>query len=123
MKKSAIQYIRTQPVVRAFLSVGLMSLLLLLTSINFFIYSGNAKEVVAYSCVESDEDCSQGNPNPAGPDEKSPGNPVSITEEYIHESEGAESPFWTNALFSHKIHEAEKLNIVHYDIFSPPPEA
>jgi hypothetical protein len=101
-----------------------MCLLLLLTSINFFIYSGEAKSHMQYSCVEADEDCSsQSNPNPAGPDEKSPGNPVSITEEYIHEGEDSVDPYWINALFCHKIHEAEQLNIVHFEIISPPPEA
>lgn len=122
MKRSAIQYIRTQSTVRVFLSVGLMCLLLLLTTINFFIYSGEAKQYTEYSCVEANEEASS-NPNPAGPDEKSPGNPVSITEEYIHEGEDSVDPFWINALFRHKIHAAEQLNIVHFEIISPPPEA
>ena len=125
MKRSAIQIIRTQPAVRAILAVGLMCLLVLLTSINFFIYSGDSKEQVQYSCVSSEEDgsASQGNPNPAGPDEKSPGNSISLTEEYIHEGEHSVDPFWINALFRHKIHAAEQLNIVHFEIISPPPEA
>ena len=123
MKRSAIQYVRTQPAVRAFLAVGLMCLLVLLTTINFFIYNGTAKEQVQYSCISSSDEEAQGNPNPAGPDEKSPGNPVSLTEEYIHEGENSIDPFWINALFRHKIHAAEQLNIVHFEILSPPPEA
>jgi hypothetical protein len=124
MKRSLIQYIRTVPAVRMILSAVLMFLLLLLTSINFFIYAGDAKAQVQYTCVEADEDCStQGNPNPAGPDEKSPGNSLSLTEEYIHEGEHLEDPFWTNELFRHKIHEAEQLKLVHFEILSPPPEA
>lgn len=121
MKRSAIQYIRTQSTVRVFLSVGLMCLLLLLTTINFFIYSGEVKQHNEYSCVAANEDASS-NPNPTGPDEKSPGNPISITEEYIHEGEDSVDPFWINALFRHKIHEAEQLKLVHFDIISPPPE-
>ncbi|NML19672.1 hypothetical protein HHL16_02250 [Pseudoflavitalea sp. G-6-1-2] len=123
MKRSAIQYVRTQPAVRAALAVGLMCLLVLLTTINFFIYSGDAKEQVQYSCVTSAEEEAQSNPNPAGPDEKSPGNPVSITEEYIHEGEDSVDPYWINALFRHKIHAAEQLKLVHFEILSPPPEA
>lgn len=124
MKGSTIQYIRTSPAVRAILSVGLMCLLLLLTSINFFIYSGDARVHVEFSCLQADEDCSsQGNPNPAGPDEKSPGGPITIQEEYIHEGEGSVDPYWINALFRHKIHAAEQLKLVHFEIISPPPEA
>jgi hypothetical protein len=124
MKGSVLQYIRTKHAVRVILSVVLMCLLLVLTTINFFIYSGDAKVKVEYSCLESGEDCStQGNPNPAGPDEKSPGGPITITEEYIHEGEDSVDPYWINALFRHKIHEAEQLKLVHFEIISPPPEA
>lgn len=124
MKRSAIQYIRTQPAVRATLSVVLMSLLLLLTSINFFIYGGDAKMQLQYTCIQAEDDCgAQSNPSPAGPDEKSPGNAITLTEEYIHEGEHDVDPFWINALFRHKIHAAEQMKLVHFEIISPPPEA
>ncbi len=111
--------------VRSLMAVTMMCLLLLLTSINFFIYAGvknDAPEVVL--ACGGDEDSSDTYPSsPAGPDEKSPGNAVSLTEEYIHDIEHVEDQFWINALFQHKIHEAEKLSIVHFERLSPPPEA
>jgi hypothetical protein len=92
--------------------VSMMFLLVFLTSINFFLYPSSDKELTEISSSSS----------PAGPDEKSPDAPVSINEEYVHESHHEFNSFLTNALIEHKIHEAEKLCFVHFDLFSPPPE-
>lgn len=120
-----IKIVRIPAAGKVFLGVGMMFLLLLLTSINFFIYSSPdyKTQQVVQACT-GNEDSSDNYPcNPAGPDEKSPNSPVSLTEEYIHDGEQLDDPFWTNSLFQHMIHEAEKLCIVHCERFSPPPEA
>jgi hypothetical protein len=104
----------------------LIVLLLLLTGINFVIYADNSCQdsITWADSNNSPEESESGCPgSPAGPDEKSPNAPVSINEEYIHEHAGVVNPFSINPLFEHKIHEAEKLCVVHFDLFVPPPEA
>lgn len=111
---------------KVFPTVGMALLLLLLTSMNFFLYAGDKETVM--TCMSNsggdEESPESSNPcSPAGPDEKSPNKPVSINEEYIHEGPEVENPFWVNPLFEHKIHEAEKLQIVHSECITPPPKA
>lgn len=104
----------------------MMLLLTLLTSMNFFVYAGDNSSI-KYGWMTSNEEespetcnpCSQ----PAGPDEKAPNKPVSVNEEYIHEGPEVDHPFWIDPLFAHKIHESEKLQIVHYELITPPPKA
>jgi hypothetical protein len=113
---------------KVFPAIGMMLLLVLLTSMNFFIYPSSLDDK-AKSCWAStaggDEESPENssNPCPAGPDEKSPNKPISVNEEYIHEGPEVSSPFWDNPLFEHKIHETEKLQIVHFELITPPPKA
>lgn len=111
---------------KIFLSAGLILLLLFLTSVNYFLYPSPGKSVKTVVCVNStnDDDAPRDLPNsPAGPDEKSPDTPVSITEEYVHEQENPVNPLLINAIFQHKVHESEKLRVIHLELLSPPPEA
>src|SRR5689334_18445792 len=97
------------------LSAGLILLLIFLTSVNFFLYPSPGKSVKAVVCAtgSGDEESSRDLPNsPAGPDEKSPNAPVSITEEYVHEHDNPVNPLWMNAIFRHMVHETEKLQVV-----------
>ena len=100
-----------------------MVLLLFLTCVNQFVYgSGKANIVASWDC--NDEDPGPCYPNgPAGPDEKSPDAPITLSEEFIHEYHNPVNPDWISMLFQHKVHEAEKLCIFHPESFSPPPEA
>lgn len=98
-------------------------LLLLLTNINYAVYSDNQQDHISWADAGNSEESETGCPQPAGPDEKSPNAPVSFNEEYIHEHAGVIDPFNINPLFEHMIHEAEKLCVVHFDLFVPPPEA
>ena len=112
---------------KRFLAASMVLLLVWLTSINFVIYSSDYLKDMnqnALVCTSSGEECPENYPsNPAGPDEKSPNGPLSMTEEYIHESEHHTNPYWINALFQHMIHEAENTRIIHFERLSPPPEA
>ena len=116
----------TIPTTGNFFTVGLMTLLLVfLTAINFFLYPPEAGK---NSGIVNQENSSQDNsipgyPFPAGPDEKSPDAPVNINEEYVHESHGMVHQLPIKLLILHKIHEAEKLCVVHFERLSPPPEA
>jgi hypothetical protein len=92
--------------------------LLFLTGINFFLFPQNNKNIIsAFS--------GNGKEIPQGPvEEKSTENKslASVQEEYFHEHTLKEF-VWCNDLFLHKIHKAEKLQIVYYEIVSPPPKA
>lgn len=101
----------------------MMLLLLWITGVNFLYLSKNTSEVLI-TCIDAhgDEDTSDCNTNPAGPDEKSPDAPITVTEEFLHEYHNWDNPDWVNMLFLHKVHEAEKLCIFHPESFSPPPE-
>ena len=91
---------------------------------NFLYLSENFGSVLI-TCIDGDEetgvDCNGG--NPAGPDEKSPDAPITISEEFLHIHHSPVNPDWINMFFQHKVHEAEKLCIFHPELFSPPPEA
>lgn len=111
---------------KSLLAVGMMLLLLWLTCVNFLYLNSNTRCVLIECMADAGEDeesaCNYPG-SPAGPDEKSPDAPISIIEEYIHEHHHAENTLWVNMMFQHKVHEAEKLTVVHPECFSPPPEA
>lgn len=113
------------PLWKSLLAVGMMLLLLWLTGINF-VYLKSDKACASITCMDTsnEDDAGRNMPgSPAGPDEKSPDAPISIIEEYIHEHGHTENTPWIDMLFKHKVHEAEKLTVVHPERFSPPPEA
>lgn len=124
MKQASKKY-QSVPPRRIIATVGMMLLLLLLTSMNFFIYaSPDAPIKTCWSATNDEESPETSNPcSPTGPDEKAPNKPVSVNEEYIHEGPDLDHPFWIDPLFAHKIHEAEKLRIVHFELVTPPPKA
>lgn len=96
--------------------------LLLLTGMNFFTYpvqSGSIISTTGNSGSTKEKD-------PRGPvEEKSSNNSSSsiIQEEYLHENEHKKELTYLSQLIHDKILEAEKLQIVHYELVSPPPKA
>jgi hypothetical protein len=103
----------------------MMLLLLWITAINFLYLSNDAASALI-TCIDTDSDEESGadcNSSPAGPDEKSPDAPLTISEEFLHVYHNPVNPDWINMFFQHKVHEAEKLCIFHPESFSPPPEA
>ena len=120
-----IQKANTVSVAKKIVACVMMLLLLWITGINF-LYLSKDKGSELITCIDangdedSDADC---NNSPAGPDEKSPDAPITISEEFLHEYHNPVNPDWTNTFFQHKVHETEKLCIFHPESFSPPPEA
>jgi len=121
----ALQIHQGHPFRKSLLAVGMMLLLLWLTCINFLYLDSNYQYALieCMSDAGEDEEACNYPGSPAGPDEKSPDAPITIIEEYIHEHGHTENSLWINMLFQHKVHEAEKLTVVHPESFSPPPEA
>jgi hypothetical protein len=110
------------PAGRNFLTIALMSLLLLLTTANYFAALSNESEN-AMALGNSPEEDSEAFPGtPGGPDEKSPGNPVSISEEFLHGHCENNELFMTDQFFTHLISVSEKIELVHFELLSPPPE-
>ncbi len=106
-------------------AAGMMLLLLLLTSMNFFIYASPDSGVKTCWSASNEEEAPETNGpcSPTGPDEKAPNKPVSVNEEYIHEGPDMDHPFGIESILAHKIHAAEKLQIVHFELVTPPPKA
>lgn len=96
-----------------------MSLLLLLTIQNVFVYGGDVQEASVAATAGSDDNAGS---NPAGPDEKSPNAPVSFNEEFIHKHTELADPFWTNCFFNFVVTDTDKLHVTHFEIVSPPPD-
>lgn len=94
------------------LSVCLMiSCLIFLTSLNFFIYSSD-NEVIAQNTA------------PSGPtEEKSCNTGFSLAEEILHESSFAFDLELIDQLWLHHIAEADKLEIFHPELILRPPRA
>lgn len=126
MKKGIRKDYYTVSVAKWIVACAMMLLLVWITSVNF-LYLSKDMGAALVTCIDVDGDedngvdCSNG--NPAGPDEKSPDAPITISEEYIHTYHIPVNPDWINTFFQHKVHEAEQLCIFHPESFSPPPEA
>jgi hypothetical protein len=106
-------------------SVLLMSLLLFLTVMNYFVYSEDNCEAAIENALAGSDDGNTGFPaaSPAGPDEKSPDAPVSVNEEFIHKHTHLTDPYWTNYYFNYLISGSEQLHVTHFEIVSPPPDS
>jgi hypothetical protein len=105
-------------------AVAMMLLLLWITGINF-LYASKVAGLALITCIDGDGNEESGadcNTSPAGPDEKSPDAPITISEEFLHEYHNPVNPDWISMFFQHKVHEAEQLCIFHPESFSPPPE-
>ena len=107
---------------RSFLAVVMMVLLTFLTSANYFVYLSGDAQVTSAFALNADEDAEAFPGSPSGPDEKSPGAPVSFSEEYIHGHIEHSDFLLMNRLFTHLISASEKIELVHFELLSPPPE-
>lgn len=109
---------------RKIITPVLIALLLLLTTINYFIYSTDncgCKSQVCSTDYPIDNSDTADNTNPAGPDEKAPNSPSSFSDEYVHEAEELSALHFTLLDREHPSY-IDKLPLVHFKIFSPPPE-
>ncbi len=98
-------------------------LLLLLTTINFFIFSAESSGANPYALLTGQEEQPEAFPgSPAGPDEKSPTGPVSVSEEYLHGHDDHARPLLPDESFTHLVAESEKIELIHFELLSPPPE-
>ena len=106
-------------------SVFLMSLLLFLTVMNYFVYGDGSSKTDIQNALAGCDDSASGIPggSPAGPDEKSPDAPVSVNEEFIHKHTQLTDPFWINCYFDYLVAGSEKLHVTHFEIVSPPPDS
>ena len=96
-------------------------LLLFLTTANYFFFSENTKSSYSLFCSQ-DDDAEAFPGSPSGPDEKAPGGPVSFSEEYIHGHLEISDFFLSNRLFKHLITASEEIELIHFELLSPPPE-
>jgi hypothetical protein len=109
------------------LAVLMIALLIILTSINFFVYStdpGN-QEIAGIEASTSGKAASLPGDNdtpPQGPDEKAPGNPVSISEEYLHEHSDVNFLI-PDDLIHRSLPGCSKVPPVHFELIVPPPDA
>jgi len=107
---------------RSVLAIIMIFLLLFLTTVNYFLFQ-DKDSTDSVSMMVNQEDDSEAFPgSPSGPDEKSPGGPVSISEEFLHGHIDVCDFFLTNQLFTHLIAASEKIEMVHFELLSPPPE-
>ena len=103
----------------------MMALLVLLTSMNYFVYDNNVHsgEKTAAIAAAADESGipDESDTSPTGPDEKAPGNPVSFSEEYLHDEKEIESLFMDN-LIHQLLLACSKVHPAHYELDTPPPD-
>ncbi|RYY29972.1 MAG: hypothetical protein EOO04_06000 [Chitinophagaceae bacterium] len=107
---------------RCVVAIGMIFLLLLLTTANYFAAMCNdAKALVSLNATQA-EDSEAFPGSPGGPDEKPPGNPVSFSEEYLHGHSDNHDFAIADQLFTHLISASEEIELVHFELLSPPPE-
>ena len=101
------------------------ALLLLLTCMNYFVFPLDDADKQLTSLVATDggsENFPDDNkPSPTGPDEKAPGNPVSISEEYLHDQNEADDSFSDN-LIHQLLLVCSKVHPPHTELITPPPD-
>jgi hypothetical protein len=117
--------INKNSVLNKFFAVLMMALLLLLTSMNFFAFpiDGSGKQLIASeSAAGNTENFPDDNkPSPTGPDEKAPGNPVSISEEYLHDQHEADT-YISDNLIHQRLLLCSKVHPAHTELITPPPD-
>ncbi len=109
---------------RGIVVVGMIFLLLVLTTANYFAalcHSYDSKALITLNAGEV-EDSEAFPGQPGGPDEKPPGNPVSFSEEYLHGHSESHEFALADQLFTHIISASEEIELVHFELLSPPPE-
>jgi hypothetical protein len=104
------------------LSILLMSFcLVFLTGVNFFVYADNEKAIACTAVDERQQDENKA-PNPTE-EKSSSSNSPTVQEEYLHEKHSSRELARLDKLIHDRIMEAEKLQIVHYELLLPPPKA
>lgn len=98
----------------------MIALLILLTSMNFFIYAQPEPSTVELVSTEQ-ADADDNDNSPAGPDEKTPGGPLSFSEEFLHDEKETSSLF-IDDLIHQLLLERSKLHPAHYELITPPPD-
>ena len=108
-----------------FLAVLMTALLLLLTSMNYFVFPLDDTDKQLSSLVTTDAAADtfpdENKPSPTGPDEKAPGNPVSISEEYLHDQLEVDSSVSDN-LIHQLLLQCSKVHPPHTELITPPPD-
>ncbi|MEO7522547.1 MAG: hypothetical protein ABIT58_00555 [Ferruginibacter sp.] len=106
---------------RKIISISIMCFcLLFLTAANFFIYPSTPH--VHVSLVNNQDSNDEESPAPV--EEKSSSKTgLTIQEEYIHELHSIKDMTAFITREKHKIPSVEKLQIVHFELVSPPPKA
>ena len=107
------------------LSIALMVLCLtFLTSLNYFLYPSVADSTLVADNGSGSEDSDNGYPaSSGGPTEEKASSGFSLLEEFLHENHLAISFVTMNKIFLHKVAEAQKIEMVHTELISPPPKA
>lgn len=93
--------------------------LLFLTAANFFVYADYYFEKnISWSGDAGEKQCA----GPVEENSKSCKGPT-VTEEYLHDKHFLHELSWLASSIRHRIMDAEKLTVIHYEIVSPPPKA
>lgn len=108
---------------REIFSVVLMTAcLLFLTAVNFFLYPQHFDTESSLLAATNAQNRSEELPAPIPTEEKSTESGLSLMEELLHEHHLLTELTALNKIFQHIIAEADKLQIVHFELLSPPPE-
>ena len=93
--------------------------LLFLNGANFFVYAEQHFEKKIYASNDSED-----NEAPSPVEEKSKSsNGLTDQEEYLHDKHSFKELELLGTVLHHRILDAEKLQVVHYELISPPPKA
>lgn len=91
--------------------------LMFLTGANFFVYNGQHCEKKVAASSDSEE-----NEAPSPVEEKSKSSGTSIQEEYLHDKCSLRLLAASTVQSRYHIPNEEKLQVVHFELLSPPPE-
>jgi len=104
------------------ISIGVMCFcLLFLTGVNFFVYPPS--DPACHSSISRQGNITSDEESPTPVEEKSSAKTgITVQEEYVHDVELVKGSVDIVYLSEHKIPAEEKLQIVHFELISPPPK-
>jgi hypothetical protein len=109
--------VRLVHIVKQHIAVWVMGFcLVFLTGVNFVLYPSSPADTM--ECASSDETSA---PLPVEEERSGASTSAQIAEEFLHNSHDLELS-WFGKMAMLKVHDAAQLQIVHYELWSPPPE-
>ena len=116
---TAIKKISAKRVVKVLSALIMFCCLFFLTGVNFVVFPQFEKTTSSSSNIPGKQD---NDPSAPVEEKSSSTNNLTVQEEYLHEKHSFKEIESLEAIIQHQVLAVEKLQVVHFELISPPPE-